>query len=133
MNNFLSFFTIAARCIFRASSEALLTEIAVHLLDFKSIYQTIVLWLKDFTEDVCCLCLVISRFLELFHLVVKTRKRRVAERNIDMVFTPVNLGKDLYSFLIAICSRSSLPILLIDPCDIRKADQDVGVGLSERH
>ena len=104
MNNFLSFFTIAARCIFRASSEALFTEIAVHLLDFESIYQTIVLWLKDFTEYVCCLCLVVGRFLKLFHLVVKTRKRRVAERNIDVVFTPVNLGKDLYGFLIAIRS-----------------------------
>ncbi len=128
-----SFLTITTRSIFRASSKTLLTEITVHLLDFESIYQTVVLRLKDFAEDARCLCLVIRGFLKLFYLVIKTRQRREAKRYVDMVFTSVYLRKNLYCLLITDCSRSSLSILLVDSCDISKADQYIRVGLSERH
>ncbi len=48
-----------------------------------------------------------------------------------MVLAAVDLRKKLDRLLIADRGGSGLSVLLIDSCDVGKADQDVGVGLSE--
>ncbi len=132
INILSSFFTITTRSHF-TFSRTLLAPITIHSLDFKSVNQPVILWLEYLTENVSCLCLIISRFFILFYFIIKTCKRRVAKWYIHMIFTTVNLRENLYGFLIADRSESCLSILLIYPCDISETNENIRISLSKWH